>query len=47
MARVRACNSINLKPGGIIEPLLKIVTHMHSSAWTQAAVAKHVPGVLF
>ena len=25
MARVRACNSINLKPGGIIEPLLKIV----------------------
>ena len=25
MARVRACNSVNLKPGGIIEPLLKIV----------------------
>ena len=25
MARVRACNSINLKPGGIIELLLKIV----------------------
>ena len=25
MARVRACNSINLKPGGNIEPLLKIV----------------------
>ena len=25
MARVRACNSENLKPGGIIESLLKIV----------------------
>ena len=25
MARVRACNSVNLKLGGIIEPLLKIV----------------------
>ena len=24
-ARVRACNSVNLKPGGIIELLLKIV----------------------
>ena len=24
-ARVRACNSVNLKPGGITEPLLKIV----------------------
>ena len=24
-ARVRACNSVNLKPGRIIEPLLKIV----------------------
>ena len=24
-ARVRACNSVNLKPGGIIEPSLKIV----------------------
>ena len=30
--RVRACNSVNLKPGGIIELLLKIVTHMRSSA---------------
>ena len=25
MARVRARNSVNLKPGGIIEPLLKLV----------------------
>ena len=25
MARIRACNSVNLKPGGIIEPLLEIV----------------------
>ena len=24
-ARIRACNSVNLKPGGIIELLLKIV----------------------
>ena len=24
-ARVRVCNSVNLKPGGIIEPLLKVV----------------------
>ena len=25
MAKVRACNSVNLKPGGIIEQLLKVV----------------------
>ena len=25
--RVRACNSVNLKPVGIIQPLLKIATH--------------------
>ena len=28
-ARVRACNSVNLKLGGIIEPLLKIVNVLH------------------
>ena len=46
-ARVRACNSVNLKPGEIIEPLLKIVIHMHSNAQILAVVAKHVLGVLF
>ena len=28
-ARVRACNSVNFKLGGIIEPLLKIVNVLH------------------
>ena len=33
--------------GRIIEPLLKIVARMRSSALTLAVVAKHVVGVLF
>ena len=45
MARIRACNSVNLKPGGITELLLKIVTHAQQRV-DIAAVAKHVPGVL-
>ena len=47
-ARVRACNSVNLKAVGIIQPLLKIVTHAQQGyVQTLAIVAKHILGVLF
>ena len=32
-ARVRACNSVNLKPAGIIELLLKIVKVLRMCPW--------------
>ena len=38
VARVRVCNSVNLKLGGIIEPLLKVVNilRIRPRAWCSA-----------